>query len=280
MKREIIVFIKKHLILYKTAKIVYAIWRFIKYTLGHFRCAAQRIFRKVSNKKYNPLCLLKNKHKGKRCFIICTGPSLSIADLEKLKNEYTFGMNNIFRLFDRTSWRPTYYGVIDPSVYKKLCTDNAFAELKNVFIPDLFVKQFENISLRQYNVFPMDYYELYWSRLTKKPVRFSSDISTLVYDVATVTYSLMQIAVYMGFEEIYLLGSDCDYSGSKQHFEEYGITVINNPEKDIMVAHTAARDYAEKHNIKIYNATRGGKLEIYPRVDFDSLFDDSENPNY
>lgn len=34
----------------------------------------------------------------------------------------------------------------------------------------------------------------------------------------------------------------------------------------------AARRYAETHGIKIYNATRGGELEVFERVDFDSLF--------
>ena len=34
----------------------------------------------------------------------------------------------------------------------------------------------------------------------------------------------------------------------------------------------AAKRYADAHGIKIYNATRGGKLEVFPRVEFDSLF--------
>ena len=41
---------------------------------------------------------------------------------------------------------------------------------------------------------------------------------------------------------------------------------------NIYNAHVAAKKYADEHDIKIYNATRGGKLEVFPRVDFDSLF--------
>lgn len=33
-----------------------------------------------------------------------------------------------------------------------------------------------------------------------------------------------------------------------------------------------AREYADGHGIKIYNATRGGKLEVFERVNFDKLF--------
>ena len=54
-----------------------------------------------------------NIHTGERCFIIGNGPSLKIADLEKIKNEYTFGANRIYELFDKTDWRPRYYCLQD-----------------------------------------------------------------------------------------------------------------------------------------------------------------------
>jgi hypothetical protein len=38
-------------------------------------------------------------------------------------------------------------------------------------------------------------------------------------------------------------------------------------------AYQSAKAYADAHGIKVYNATRGGKLEVFERVDFDSLFD-------
>jgi hypothetical protein len=34
---------------------------------------------------------LKNRHEGERCFILCTGSSLSEIDLNRLRHEYTFG---------------------------------------------------------------------------------------------------------------------------------------------------------------------------------------------
>ena len=39
-----------------------------------------------------------------------------------------------------------------------------------------------------------------------------------------------------------------------------------------LAAYQKAKTYADTHNIKIYNATRGGKLEVFQRVEFDSLF--------
>ena len=52
---------------------------------------------------------LKGSHKGERCFIIGTGPSLTVEDLNLLKNETTFATNRIYEVFDKTDWRPTYY---------------------------------------------------------------------------------------------------------------------------------------------------------------------------
>ena len=60
-----------------------------------------------NDKKY--IRSLRNKYKGKRCFIIGNGPSLGIHDLEKIKGEISFGTHRIYEIFDKTSWRPDYY---------------------------------------------------------------------------------------------------------------------------------------------------------------------------
>jgi len=62
----------------------------------------------------------KNKHLGDRCFIIATGPSLTVEDLEKLRGEITIGMNSISKVGEKTDWRPIYYGIQDMYVYKNL----------------------------------------------------------------------------------------------------------------------------------------------------------------
>lgn len=61
------------------------------------------------DERYEQIKKYKDIHQRERCFIVATGPSLTLSDLEVLKNEYTFGMNSIVKLFDKTDWRPTYY---------------------------------------------------------------------------------------------------------------------------------------------------------------------------
>jgi len=50
-------------------------------------------------------------------------------------------------------------------------------------------------------------------------LRFSFDCAEEVFDGSTIAYSVLQLATYMGFKEIYLLGADCDYSGAVSHFD-------------------------------------------------------------
>ena len=85
----------------------------------------------------------------------------------------------------------------------------------------------------------------------------------------------------MGFEKIYLLGTDFTQKGNVgekgNHIYDDIFTekrkIVGNSFYDIALnALEIAKEYADAHGIKIYNATRGGKLEVFERVDFDSLF--------
>ena len=77
--------------------------------LKHY-LASKNIYLTENERK---LKALKNKHKGKRCFVIGNGPSLNKMDLSLLKNEYTFGVNGVFYAFDELGFMPTYYVVED-----------------------------------------------------------------------------------------------------------------------------------------------------------------------
>ncbi|WP_160722235.1 6-hydroxymethylpterin diphosphokinase MptE-like protein [Bacillus sp. USDA818B3_A] len=222
---------------------------------------------------YEKLKMLKNIHTGERCFIVATGPSLTIEDLEKLKNEITISMNSICLAFNETSWRPTYYGIQDERVYSKLREQIEQLEVECKFISDTILnKERINLSKCDY-IFPLDmlHHNYNPSKLTTK---FSKDPYKAIYSGFTVTYSLIQMAVYMGFKEIYLLGADCNYSSDmKHHFKEHGIvdsSFLLAGER-MVSSYKVAKEYADRHHIKIYNATRGGMLEVFERVDLDKV---------
>lgn len=233
---------------------------------------------------------LKNKHAGERCFIVGNGPSLQIEDLERLKNEVTFGFNRINLLFDKTTWRPDYYVCIDYYMHELAMQDNG-DEILYKFTP--LDKTFASGHVSDEGVY-------YYNRVTNYTVAdsegeihirteypFSEDIVEVVYGGHTVTYDALQFAVYMGFSEIYLIGMDHSFAkeikkngeivmhqGIKDHFcKEYDNKPIQAaPLDNVEDSLRSAGKYAIQHGTHIYNATRGGKLEVFERVDFDSLF--------
>lgn len=232
----------------------------------------------LKDKRYMPLRELKGKYKGKRIFITCTGPSLTIEDLELLKNEYVFGMNSICLIHDKTDWKPDFFGIQDDNVFVRvkdslLSTNNGL-----VFAPYSYKKKYgtpENWVYFDvtgyYNCYEMLYKHKYFAK-------FSGDSYSVNYGGYSITYTIMQLAVYMGFKEIYLLGADCTYMGEKQHFIEHGNYDPSAAEATdrLVAAYSAAKEYAERHGIKIVNVTRGGCLELFPRMQLEDVLAKNE----
>lgn len=227
------------------------------------------------DEKYKKILLMKNSHVGERCFIVATGPSLTLSDLELLKNEVTFGMNSICKIFKDTTWRPTYYGIQDSLVYEKMevFIKDSFCEKDNVLVADHLGEHF---NLPNYYIqFPFNhYYHQYQSEKKQYFVKFSDNSYVMVYDGYSITYSLIQIANYMGFKEIYLLGADCNYEkGKKNHFVESGFIDKNAYDsfERLMLGYYEVKKYISDKDIKVINCTRGGKLEIFPRASLESI---------
>lgn len=272
MKQDIKKKIKDNETLYKLAIGI----RKIQYNYIYRYCFEfNRLNRKIfkHSVKERDLRKYKNKHLNKRCFIIATGPSLTIEDLKLLKNEVTFGMNSLCKVFDELGWETTYYGVQDYGVYKIL--ENDIKNLKNstVLAGDNLKKMF-NLS-EKYVEFPLNLLNHNISFEPPYNTKFSNDCYDVVYDGYTITYSLIQLAVYMGFKEIYLIGADCNYSKdiSKRNFINIGKVdnTFDTAGERMRYAYRVAKQYTEKNDIKIYNATRGGMLEIFDRVNLEDV---------
>ncbi|MGF2618135.1 DUF115 domain-containing protein [Rossellomorea vietnamensis] len=231
------------------------------------------LFRKLGiSFRHKKLKTYKNIHKGERCFIIATGPSLTMEDLKKLEHEKTIGMNSLAKVFGEIGWETTYYGIQDYRVYRKLKKDIEKLKETTILLGDI-IKDKGNLNT-EYSRFPVNFLNHRYDNvnLTRK---FSDDCYLQVYDGYSIAYSLVQIAAYMGFEEIYLIGTDCSYSEdkSKQHFVESGhySRMPKEVGNRMIHAYGAAKEYADKKGIKIYNATRGGMLEVFERADLDQV---------
>lgn len=224
----------------------------------------------------------KGAHNGERCFIIGNGPSLSKSDLNTIQNhaEHSFSANKIYKFYPETDWRADYYAVSDRRFYAENKKDVDSLEAKKFFPLDFYVENKEQ--MKEDNIFfriPFQFIESW--------VKCTPNLAERLTEGGTITYFLIQIAFYMGFKEIYLIGMDFTYSfgigPDGKYFEKEGISnhfkgddskmlVMPNMQYNLR-AYRSARKYAESHGIKIYNATRGGALEVFERVDFDKLFE-------
>ncbi len=225
---------------------------------------------------------LKDSHTGEQCFIIGNGPSLTTEDLTVLHNNNVdcFATNNILKLFSKTLWRPKYYVCEDILVIKDIEDKINKAPLKNKFIP-INYHWYDNVNVK--NAFY--FYQIF----SKNAIKFSHNAAKGIVCKGTVTTTCIQLAVYMGYTDIYLLGVDHSYS---QTIDDKGNIITDNSIKDYFDDEYATtmkkkalpnldettRAYIDiKHccdeiGVNVYNATRGGKLEVYKRVDFDTLF--------
>lgn len=247
-----------------------------------FMCNRFRRRHGAIQEQYSELKKLKDRYKGQRCFIIATGPSLTIDDLELLKNEYTFAVNSACKLYDKTSWRPTFYGIQDRYVFQAM-KEYVFNQDESItlFIADV-LQEYESIPSRSI-LFPYNvaYHYINFRKYNSWYAKFSGDSYDTVYDGYSITYSMIEIAVYLGFSEIYLIGADCSYGTGKNHIVESGFVdkkAYLNHER-MTAGYKAAKEYAEANNIKIVNCTRGGMLEVFPRMQLEDVLKEKKDEN-
>lgn len=234
---------------------------------------------------------LQNKYVGSRAFIVGNGPSLRMDDLEIIKNEFSFAANKIYLAFDKTSWRPSFYLAEDPLAFNKSSVDLVVRESGLVFFP-LHRKRQIIRSVRSRIIFYNLIGDNSWAGQNSESLpSFGASPVQGFYWGSTVTYSSIQMAAYMGFSEIFLIGVDCSYvapegvangdrllvsNGESNYFtSDYNPpgskTYPPNTERHLR-AYNRARIAAERGNFSIVNASRGGALEVFKRVNFDSLF--------
>jgi hypothetical protein len=208
-------------------------------------------------------------HEGQRCFIMGCGPSLNKTNINLIKNEIIFGVNTLYKGMNKFGFDFEYYAISDYNVwqehYKQILSLNT-----TLFIGSQVGKMY------------LSEKEKYQKYQKKDPIiirslgqlRFSNwkikDMSFGLYDSHQIVSAMcLQIAYYMGFKEVYLLGCDCDYTG-KQHFDgekrqlDQG-KYTNSYWAEVFDEYKIIKDVFEEDNRKIYNSTVGGKLEVFER---------------
>jgi hypothetical protein len=222
------------------------------------------------------LAAYQHKHKGERCVIIGNGPSLKKTDVSKLKDEYTFGMNRVYLAFPEWGFETSYFVSINDLVIQQSAED----------IRKLPMPKFLSWHSRPF-ITPTE--DTMFLHTTYTGPKFAHDARRRMWEGATVTYVAMQLAFFMGFEQVILIGVDHSFTSQGQP----NTTIVSQgddsdhfnadyfgkgfrwqlPDLDTSeIAYLRARQAYEKAGRQIVDATIGGKLTVFPKVEFDGLF--------
>lgn len=224
-----------------------------------------------------------NRYRGKRCFIIGNGPSLKSSDLDLIAGEFSFASNGIYHLFEDTSWRPSHYIAVDryfiESEANMLANINLPCVLVDLFAEKYLPKKSERVVFVNLH---MDFFSL--KKYTTTNISFSDRPHLRIAGGYTVTYAAMQLALFMGFTDIILLGIDHNYA--REVTSQNRIVQRGNNEdhffKDdhakgclyyegVEYAYELAKEKAREKGVRIVNATRGGDLDIFERLSLEEV---------
>lgn len=236
----------------------------------------------------------KDTRASKRCFIMGNGPSLNEIDLSKLKNEVTFGSNRAYLGYPKWGFENTFWGCEDKLQIEAHHDEYEAALSPQLpkFVPFTYCGYFDAPNTV---FFPLLYGN---GRVFPNGLQFPcfSAHPRQLYHGFSISYSLIQIAALMGYEEVILVGMDHNYdlqpiaanndngkdtwsaqnATNPTHFDAaytQGAKQFVKPRPvQAELAYMVARQWGLASDVQIVNATPGSKLDVFDRVEFGDLF--------
>lgn len=253
--------------------------------------------------------IFKDIGKGKKCFILGNGPSLNEHDLSLIHDETVFCVNEFVRSNQINCVHPDYYVIADPKFFEldaSIEEDKKFIEkIRNLSVVNSDVRLFAPISsktvIERYHwneSLNISYFKngLYFDEDFQKSIHLEKMIPSMQ---AVVQYAIL-IAIYMGFSEIYLLGTEqtnifgnlkafmsaeniSDYAFSmtdkERAWKNKKLTECSLPGTlrgyaRIFELYDQLYLYCQRQGVKIYNCAQETLIQSIPKANFESLFID------
>ncbi|HEY5983935.1 MAG TPA: 6-hydroxymethylpterin diphosphokinase MptE-like protein [Anaerolineales bacterium] len=226
------------------------------------------------------LTVLQGASKGRRAFIIGNGPSLRDTDLSPLRQEFTFGLNRIYLMFPSLGFETSCLVSVND-----LVIEQCVREMQSLDIPRYFSWRSRRFvpGSASGSELPTFLYTTYESPT------FARDARGRLWEGATVTYVALQLAFHMGFQQVILIGVDHSFTTQGQanrtvisdgadpnHFSpayfgkgfRWQLPDLETSE----LAYSMARDAYRRAGREVLDATVGGRLTVFPKADYNSLF--------
>ncbi|MCB1965489.1 MAG: DUF115 domain-containing protein [Candidatus Accumulibacter sp.] len=231
----------------------------------------------VARPPLNPrLTSFRGRHDGQRAVLVANGPSLNRMDLSFLRHETAIGLNKIHLGIKRFGFYPRYLVAVNDRVVAQSAPE----------IRAMNCVKF--ISQRNADIVPENALTFHINT-ANPPARFCNNIAQGVHEGWTVSYAAMQIAFYLGFQELIIIGMDhrFEYTGrpndpcrmigaDPNHFSaDYfgGGQTWDNP--DLLrseESYRIARSEFEKAGRRIIDATVDGACEVFEKTDYRQFF--------
>ncbi|WP_026841170.1 motility associated factor glycosyltransferase family protein [Citrifermentans bremense] len=242
---------------------------------------------------------LADRHKGQRCFILATGPSIKHQDLSPLEGETCIAVSNFFVHPLYPVLRPRYHCIapfhhpLSEDAMQSWMDDLSrhvadLPEVNLIFSISDVVRNMQNDRFSGKQVYFLDN-----NASLQEVLDHGLDLAEPVFQAQSVSIIALQAALYMGFSEIYLLGCDHDWllhMYETRHFydeEKHAFTRVSGKDiewkdNDVEVEcrsyinlwqqYKVLRRLAAAKGVAIYNSTEGGMLDVFPRVALGTLF--------
>ncbi|NKF50073.1 DUF115 domain-containing protein [Shewanella sp. WXL01] len=217
-----------------------------------------------------------NRHEGESAVIVCNGPSLNKMDLSFLKKNVCFGLNKIYLGFSQFHFYPKYYVAVNEKVLRQ--SENNIKQLASVkFLSNRCPELFSDNALTSV------------LRTDNPRTRFCKDISEGLEEGWTVTFAALQIAFYLGFSKVFIIGMDHDFQyqgepnqestmtgNDPNHFhKDYFADGVKWDNPDLVKSEESyrlAKVIYEEHGRQIVDATLDGKCQVFEKMHYKQAF--------
>lgn len=237
------------------------------------------IFKQRCKGKIGNIRNYKNIHNGKRCFIIANGPSVNKTNFSLIKNEISFGTSRLFKAKKDLKINYTYY-VISSRFLVQTCYDDFCNINKTIFLGQHAAEMYGQMLMAGRGNLKRKPVPTRWTRrFMWEGKEMSTDIEKGSADGATVVTECLQLAYYMGFKKVYLLGCDCDFS-EQGHFFDESPESYEDSASDIprwIESYKMCKKAFEDDGREIINATVSGKLEVFKRQSLEKIMKNEKN---
>jgi hypothetical protein len=230
---------------------------------------------------------LRDRLRNRRGFVVGNGPSLTRMDLTRLRDEHIFTVNSFFEHAERLRLRPVAHCFIDPVYFVPPFADlRQFAATRHPDTICIAPLEYENV-VRP--IIPDAYYLLMAGRIENNS---NHDITRVVPGLQTVTLAALLVSLFMGCSPVYLIGCDMDLLSHvvgvdplrirENHFyDQEEPVIVTVPYFDyagygqaiwrMLLGYRLIKERLTPDQ-RVLNAGVGGLLDVFERVEYDSLF--------